>query len=183
LQQAGGVSRYGFVTQWRLGAPLEPVWDTIYDTDSWPEWWPGVRRVEELVARSPDGVGGVSRFTVRSVLPYDLVFVLRSVRVERHRLFEAVASGELEGVGRWRFFRDDGGSTTLFYQWDVGTTDPALDERARAAGASGLRVEPRSRHGGGRRGSCPAPRRAPPAAALSGKERGRAARLPRCACS
>jgi hypothetical protein len=64
----------------------------------------------------------------------------------------AVASGELEGVGRWRFFRDDGGSTTLFYQWDVGTTRPWMNalaplarpafawnhDRVMAAGGEGL---------------------------------------------
>ena len=46
-------------------------------------WWPGVRRVDELSPRGADGVGGVSRFTFRSVLPYDLVFEMRSLRVER----------------------------------------------------------------------------------------------------
>ncbi len=71
--------------------------------------------------RGPDGVGGVSRFTFRSVLPYDLVFDMRSVRVERHRLLEAVASGELAGTGRWRFFVQEG-ATAVTYEWDVETT-------------------------------------------------------------
>ena len=102
------VARYRFLTTWLLDAPVEPVWDAIYDTDAWPSWWPGVRRVEELVTRGEDGVGGVSRFTFRSVLPYDLVFEMRSVRVERPRLLEGIASGELAGVGRWRFFAQDG---------------------------------------------------------------------------
>ena len=137
------MSRYGFVTQWRLEAPPEPVWDTIYDTDSWPEWWPGVRRVEELVARPPDGVGGVPRFTFRSVLPYDLVFVLRSVFEEEAPAPDAV---ELARGDR------DGGSTTLFYQWDVRTTRPWMNalaplarpafawnhDRVMAAGGEGL---------------------------------------------
>ena len=46
------------------------------------------------------------RFTFRSVLPYDLVFEIRSVRVEKNRLLEGVASGELVGTGRWRFFAE-----------------------------------------------------------------------------
>jgi hypothetical protein len=115
------MSRYRFLTLWRLDAPLAAVWDAIYDTDAWPSWWPGVRAVEELVPRGPDGVGGVSRLTFRSSLPYDLVFDMRSVRVVRHRLLEGVASGELAGVGVWRFFRDRE-ATTVFYQWDVETT-------------------------------------------------------------
>jgi len=116
-----GVTRYGFLTTWLLDAPVEPVWDAIYDTDAWPTWWPGVRRVEELVPRGPDGVGGVSRFTFRSVLPYDLVFDMRSVRVERYRVIVGVASGELAGTGRWRFFGQDG-VTAVTYEWDVETT-------------------------------------------------------------
>jgi uncharacterized protein YndB with AHSA1/START domain len=115
------VARYSFVTMWLFDAPVEPVWDAIYDTDAWPRWWQGVRRVEELVPRGPDGVGGISRFTFRSVLPYDLVFEMRSVRVDRHRLLEGVASGELEGAGRWRFFTVPDG-TAVTYQWDVATT-------------------------------------------------------------
>ena len=115
------MARYSFLTTWLLDAPVEPVWDAIYDTDAWPAWWPGVRRVEELVARGPDGVGGVSRFTLRSVLPYDLVFDMRSVRVERYRLLEGVASGELTGTGRWRFFTQPSG-TAVIYEWDVSTT-------------------------------------------------------------
>jgi uncharacterized protein YndB with AHSA1/START domain len=115
------VTRYAFLTTWLLDAPVEPVWDAIYDTDAWPKWWPGVRRVEELVPRGQDGVGGVSRFTFRSVLPYDLVFDMLSVRVERYRVMEGVASGELAGTGRWRFFDHDG-VTAVTYEWDVETT-------------------------------------------------------------
>ena len=115
------MTHYNFVTTWRFDAPVEPVWDAIYDTDSWPSWWPGVRRVEELVPRGPDGVGGVSRFTFRGALPYDLVFDMRSVRVERYQLLEGAASGELAGTGRWRFAPDEG-VTAVTYEWDVETT-------------------------------------------------------------
>jgi uncharacterized protein YndB with AHSA1/START domain len=145
------MARYRFLTTWLLDAPLERVWDAIYDTDAWPTWWPGVTRVEELVTRGDSGVGGVSRFTFRSVLPYDLVFDMRSVRVERHRLLEGVASGELAGVGRWRFFEQDG-VTAVVYEWNVETTArwmnvlgpvarPAFawnHDRVMAAGGKGL---------------------------------------------
>jgi len=115
------VTGYRFLTLWRLDVPVGPVWDAVYDTNAWPSWWPGVRRVQELVPRGPDGVGGISRFTFRSVLPYDVVFDVRSVRVERHRLLEGISFGELAGTGRWRFFREDG-ATAVVYEWDVETT-------------------------------------------------------------
>jgi hypothetical protein len=114
------MARYSFLTTWAFEAPLGPVWDAIYDTCAWPRWWDGVRRADELVARGPDGVGGVSRFTFRSRLPYDLTFEMRSTRVERHVLMEGVASGELVGVGTWRFARV-GHLTVVAYAWEVET--------------------------------------------------------------
>ena len=43
------------------------------------------------------GVGGVSRFTFRSVLPYDLVFDMRSVRVEHLKLARGSCLGRARG--------------------------------------------------------------------------------------
>ena len=126
------MARYSFLTTWLLDAPVEPVWDAIYDTDAWPSWWRGVRRVEELVPRGEGGVGGVSRFTFRSTLPYDLVFDMRSVRVERHCLLEGVASGELAGIGRWRFFTQPD-TTAVTYEWEVETTARWLNALAPVA--------------------------------------------------
>ena len=126
------MARYRFLTTWMFDAAVQPIWDAIYDTDSWPAWWRGVRRVEELVPRDPDGVGGVSRFTFRSTLPYDLVFEMRSVRVERHRLLEGVASGDLAGTGRWRFFAQPAG-TAVTYEWDVETTSAWMNAFAPVA--------------------------------------------------
>jgi hypothetical protein len=45
-----------------------------------------------------------------------------STRVEHRRLLEGVASGELAGTGRWRFFTAAGGVTAVTYEWDVHTT-------------------------------------------------------------
>lgn len=109
------MARYSFLTTWVFESSLEPVWDAIYDTCAWPEWW------DELVPRGPDGVGGVTRFTFRSRLPYDLTFDMRSTRVERHVSMEGVASGELAGAGTWRFARADH-LTVVTYAWDVSTT-------------------------------------------------------------
>ncbi len=147
------MTRYSFVTTWLFDVPVEPLWDAVYDTDRWPSWWQGVRRVEELVPRGLDGVGGVSRFTFRGALPYDLVFDMRSVRVDRHRLLEGVASGELAGTGRWHFASQEG-ATSVTYEWDVETTGRWLNllapiarpvfewnhDRVMRAGGEGLTV-------------------------------------------
>jgi uncharacterized protein YndB with AHSA1/START domain len=112
---------YRFLTTWLLEADRERVWDAIYDSEAWPSWWRGVERVVEVVPGDETGVGQVGRYTWRSKLPYELSFEMHTTRVERPRLLEGEASGELAGVGRWRLFEQDG-VTAATYEWNVGTT-------------------------------------------------------------
>ena len=113
-------ARYRFLTTWILDAPCAPVWEAILDVDRWPEWWRGVEHVEMVEAGDDDGVGCVYRHRWRSVLPYTVQFDLRTTRVEPTRLLEATATGELEGVGRWRFY--EGAGTAVTYEWTVETS-------------------------------------------------------------
>ena len=53
-----------------------------------------------------EDLGQVGRYTWRSKLHTDLVFDMRTTRVERPHLLEGEASGELAGTGRWRFFEE-----------------------------------------------------------------------------
>jgi uncharacterized protein YndB with AHSA1/START domain len=115
------LAEYRFLTTWLLEAERERVWEAIFDQRSWPSWWRGVEDVVELDPGDPDGVGSHSRLTWRSKLPYDLVFEARTRTVVRPHLIEADASGELEGVGRWRLFEQDG-VTAALYEWNVHTT-------------------------------------------------------------
>jgi uncharacterized protein YndB with AHSA1/START domain len=99
------------------------VWEAIYDSERWPEWWRGVERVVELESGDEDGLGQVGRYTWRSRLPYELTFDVRTTRVERPHLLEGEATGELAGTGRWRLF-EGAGATVVLYEWDVRTTRP-----------------------------------------------------------
>ena len=112
---------YEFLTTWVLEAPRERVWDAIWESERWPQWWRGVERVVELEAGAEDGVGQLSRYTWRSKLPYELTFDMRTTRVARPHLLEGQASGELAGVGRWRLYEEDG-TTAVVYEWNVATT-------------------------------------------------------------
>jgi uncharacterized protein YndB with AHSA1/START domain len=112
---------YSFLTTWILDAPRDRVWEAIWDSERWPEWWRGVERVVELEPGSPDGSGKLARYTWRSRLPYDLEFDMRTTRVARPHLLEGEASGELVGHGRWRLFAEDS-ATAVTYEWTVGTT-------------------------------------------------------------
>jgi uncharacterized protein YndB with AHSA1/START domain len=115
------MAEYRFLTTWLVEAERERVWDAIYESERWPEWWRGVVETEHLAEGDESGVGQVGRYVWKSKLPYKLEFTLRTTRVERPRLLEGAASGELAGTGRWRFFEQNG-ITAVIYEWDVHTT-------------------------------------------------------------
>jgi uncharacterized protein YndB with AHSA1/START domain len=112
---------YSFLTTWIVDAPREAVWDAIYEIERWPDWWPGVKRVEKLESGTKNGgVGALYRHEWRSVIPYPVRFETRITHVELPHLIEADADGELAGTGRWRFF--EGRETAVTYEWNVRTT-------------------------------------------------------------
>jgi hypothetical protein len=80
-----------------------------------------VERVEELQPGDAQRVGSRHLIEWRSRLPYPLEFEFTVERVERPRLMEGRALGELTGTGRWRLF-EDGGVTAVLYEWNVQTT-------------------------------------------------------------
>ena len=114
---------YQFLTRWRFDASLERVWDEIYHTSRWPSWWKAVIAVEEVVPGDDLGLGAIKRFTWRGALPYHITFEMKATRIETHRVLEGEASGELDGVGRWEFFEEEGG-TLAQYDWRVRATKP-----------------------------------------------------------
>ena len=104
-----------------LEADRNRVWDAVYDSDRWPEWWKGVEETERLADGDENGIGQRGRYVWKAKLPYRVEFFIETTRVERPFLLEGDATGELAGVGRWRFF-EQGGVTAAVYEWDVSTT-------------------------------------------------------------
>ena len=104
-----------------LEADRERVWEAVYDSDRWPEWWKGVEETERLADGDENGIGQRGRYVWKAKLPYRVEFFIETTRVERPFLLEGDATGELAGVGRWRFF-EQGGVTAAVYEWDVSNT-------------------------------------------------------------
>jgi len=115
------MASYEFLTTWVLDAPREDVWDAIWESERWPEWWPGMLEAVELDPGTPCGIGRRGRYLWRSRIPYPVRFEVRSTLVERPSALEGEASGDLEGTGAWRFDETDG-VTTASYAWNVRTT-------------------------------------------------------------
>lgn len=116
------MSDYEFVTIWNINAPVERVWNVIEDANKWPEWWKGVLSVTELAKGDDNGVGSIRRTVWRSALPYKLEFDSEVLRVERLKLIEARAFGELDGHGLWQFEAQSDDQTRVQYDWRVKTT-------------------------------------------------------------
>jgi Polyketide cyclase / dehydrase and lipid transport. len=115
------VAGYSFLTTWVLGAERGRIWEAIYASERWPEWWPGVEVAELLAEGDERGVGQRGRYVWRSTIPYAVEFEIETTRVERPHLLEGRATGGLEGTGRWRFF-EHAGVTAVVYEWNVSTT-------------------------------------------------------------
>ena len=93
-------------------------------------------------ATTPTGTSGGAS------CPYPVRFDVHVDHVERPRLIEATATGELAGEGRWRLW--DGSPTVVTYEWNVHTTRPWMN-LVGADRAPGLRVEPPRGHAARRR--------------------------------
>jgi hypothetical protein len=112
---------YRFVTVWYIEAPLEAVCDAICHSLNWPQWWRNVESVEELASGNVRGIGSVRRYTWRGRLPYRLTFDIRVIHLDPLVAIEGIASGDVEGKGRWSF-TVDGAVTVVRYEWHVRTT-------------------------------------------------------------
>ena len=111
---------YQFATFWRINSPLPAVWDLIYHSEHWPEWWRGLESVVELDKGDENGLGNLRRYTWKGALPYRLTFDIRTTRIQLQVLIEGVSSGDLDGTGIWRFSRE-GDLTVVRYDWRVQT--------------------------------------------------------------
>jgi hypothetical protein len=118
------VPEYSFLTTWVLEAERDRVWDAIWESERWPQWWRGVIDAERLAEGDENGLGQIGRYTWRSKLPYNLDFEMTTTRVAKPHLLEGEAVGELAGTGRWRLFEQDGDApvTAVLYEWQVHTT-------------------------------------------------------------
>lgn len=112
---------FRFVTVWRIEAPIEVVCEAVSHSLSWPHWWRNVESVEELAPGDARGIGSVRRYTWRGRLPYRLTFDICVIHAEPLTTVAGVASGDVEGEGRWSF-TTDGRVTTARFEWHIRPT-------------------------------------------------------------
>lgn len=108
---------YHFKTEWLIAAPVAAVYPLIHNAESWPLWWPSVRKVTAWTAK--DGTER-QRQHWRTPFGYSFAFDLKLLeRIPNQRL-HAAASGMLVGTGTWRFEEAPEGCL-LSFEWKVKT--------------------------------------------------------------
>ena len=115
------MAKFRFVTFWNIEAPRAAVCDAIKHSLEWPQWWPGLEKVEELTQGDANGIGSVRRYLWKSRLPYRLGFDIRVTSMQPQTMVEGIACGDVEGVGRWSF-TGEGALTVARYDWQVRPT-------------------------------------------------------------
>jgi len=109
---------FDLVSHWRICAPPERVWAALTDAESWPQWWPYVRRVCTLRKGGADGLGSVRRIEWATRLPYDIVIEVEAIESLRLQRLRARSRGQLQGEGIW-LLRSEGRFTDVTYVWRV----------------------------------------------------------------
>lgn len=121
-------AEYVFRSEWRVDASPDAVYATLQDVAGYPSWWPQV-----VAASWLDDDSGEVR--CRSVLPYELVFVVhRELEDPKTRVLRARMDGDLAGFSQWTVSAHDGGSVAVF--------DEEVDVHKRLVRAAGRFVRP-----------------------------------------
>jgi hypothetical protein len=114
------VARYRFVTDMRLGAPIESVYDAIAAPDGWVGDWVDAVTVRREAPGEHDGRGARFAATVRAPAGYELSATIETVDAARPTHLRMRSSGDLEGGGVWELRRLTSG-TDVRFTWDVTT--------------------------------------------------------------
>jgi hypothetical protein len=102
------MARYVFRSEWRLPAGSDDVYAVLADVETYPDWWPQVRRTRRIDELSGEVV-------CRSLLPYDVTFVMhREIEDPAARVLRARLDGDLTGTSQWTISADGAGSLAVF---------------------------------------------------------------------
>ncbi|MBD9734567.1 SRPBCC family protein [Streptomyces sp. H28] len=114
------VNHYRFRSRWTLTAPAPVVYRALERVEDYPRWWPQVREVTRI-----DDTAGTAR--IRSVLPYDLVVVLREERRDPAAgILEVTLTGDIDGRARWTVTPTEGGGCLARYEQEADVRKPLL---------------------------------------------------------
>jgi uncharacterized protein YndB with AHSA1/START domain len=118
---------YHFITEWKISASSQEVFDIIADVDHLTEWWPSVYLdvKERIKGDDSNGKGRLLELYTKGFLPYTLIWQFKVVDVQEPHQIIIEALGDFEGQGRWTF-TNDGQETLVKYNWQIVAKKPIL---------------------------------------------------------
>lgn len=114
-------NRYHLVTDIRLSANPERVWEALTRSESSPSWWRWLRHVDVIDEGDERGVGARFRHKVATPLLYGVSYEGEVTRVVEPYLAEFEASGDFVGTGQFRLRPTEDGGTDFTFTWLVAT--------------------------------------------------------------
>ena len=112
------MAQYEFVTLWQIEAPIEKVWNAIFQLEEWPLWWSTLDSVTEQKQGNAIGLGAISHFVWHIPFGRTIGFDGQVVKIEDLRSLAIANRGELEGRWIWEFSEIDAG-TIVRLTWTV----------------------------------------------------------------
>jgi hypothetical protein len=100
--------RYVFRSEWHIRAGADAVYAALDDVATYPLWWRQVRSARWIDDRSGE-------ITCRSLLPYDLTFVVaRELEDPVDRVLRGTLTGDLNGTSQWTITANGDGAVAVF---------------------------------------------------------------------
>ena len=117
---------YHFTTRWRFEGTCEEVSALLEDTARIPQWWPSVYHRVSIVREGREhSLGKVVDIETKGLLPYTLRWHYEVTEVHYPNGSTLVASGDLDGAGRWQIDQD-GQNVNVAYDWRVRANHPFI---------------------------------------------------------
>lgn len=118
------MSRYSFVDEWLVPAPVEWVYELLSCPREYPAWW-GDAFLQGEGDDGPAAPGKRARLLTRGRLPYRLRWELTCVEAIPPRRLESRIDGDFAGRGIWTL-TEAGGGTHVVLEWDVEVRKPLV---------------------------------------------------------
>ena len=119
-------NEYQFLTEWRVGAPRELLYEILKEGKEYPRWWPEVYLAAAFTPSGrADRVGDRVAFHTKGWLPYTLRWTAVVVRHERPHTIEIAAEGDFVGRGVWRL-EPEGNAVRVVFDWRLRADKPLL---------------------------------------------------------
>jgi uncharacterized protein YndB with AHSA1/START domain len=112
-------NQYHFITQWRIKAPPEQIFDLIQKPLEFPRWWGSVYLQVELEKE------GRVRFVTKGKLPYHLRWTSETITSRPPEYLAIKAAGDFDGRGIWTLAHD-GDHTAVTFDWQLTAEKPLL---------------------------------------------------------